>query len=130
MHTLAAFIDLKSAYDSVWRAGAEAKLHRIGIQGRMYCWMALFLRGRKLQAKWNGIKDRPVLVPAGVPQGSVISPLLFLIYINDFNELLPQSTQTALFADDIALWVMEPDFKTIQETLQRAVRSLESWATN
>ncbi len=127
-HTLASFIDLKSAYDSVWRSGLEAKLYHLGVRGKMYCWLASFIRGRRLQAKWNGIMDRPTFVPAGVPQGSVIAPLLFLIYINDLKEALPNTIQLALFADDTALWVTGRDFTVVQQMLQRALYSLEKWA--
>ncbi len=128
-HTLAVFIDLKSAYDSVWRVGLEQKLYSMGIRGKMYCWLASFLSSRQLQVRWNGIKDRPTNVPAGVPQGSVIAPLLFLTYINDIGQHLPKSIQLALFADDIALWATGMDFAGVSDAVQRALHCMERWTT-
>ncbi len=80
-HTLATFIDLKSAYDSVWRTGLGAKLYSMDIKGHMFCWLSSFLKGRRCHVCWNrAALACPNQVPAGVPQGSVIAPLLLLIY--------------------------------------------------
>ena len=101
-HTAAVFVDLKQAYDRVWRKGLYQKLMNSGIQGKMYRWLKQFLTDRTIQTKVNdGLSSKAVL-EEGLPQGSPLSCTLFLIFINDLPSIL--KTDNALYADDLAIW--------------------------
>ena len=82
-HTTAVFVDLKQAYDRVWRKGLCQKMITTGIHGKLYKWLKTFLSDRTIQTRINdGLSSKAVL-EEGLPQGSPLSCTLFLIYIND-----------------------------------------------
>ena len=80
---LAVFFDIEKAYDMVWREGLLIKLRQMGIKGRMFQWVKDFLSGRRIMVKINEELSSEYMVENGTPQGSIISPILFLIMIND-----------------------------------------------
>ena len=101
-HTTAIFVDLKQAYDKVWRKGLLLKMQNAGIHGKLYRWLKFFLTDRTIQTKVNdGISSKEVL-EEGLPQGSPLSCTLFLLFINDLPDLI--SLEKALYADDLVLW--------------------------
>ena len=82
-HTVAVFVDLKPAYDKVWRPGLLLKLLRLGIGGNMFSWIRGFLEDRRIKTSVNGVYSRPHSLPEGLPHGSASSCTLFLCYVND-----------------------------------------------
>ena len=99
------FCDVSKAFDRVWHKGLIAKLRRVGITGKLLEWFQDYLINRKQRVVINGQYSSWGSVLAGVPQGSVLGPLLFLIYINDITEEA-QSSEIRLFADDTILYVI------------------------
>ena len=106
------FIDIKAAFDRVWLEGLYYKLYKAGIHGNALRWIMEFTSGRQIRVvAANNESDWHDLY-SGVPQGCVLSPTLFLVYINDvtYNE---DGTSTihgvvmALYADDICIWPIE-----------------------
>ena len=81
--TLAVLIDMEKAFDKVWRDGLRLKLRKNGISGCMYRWLSQYLENRKARVQLNGCYSRKKTLREGVPQSGVLSPTLFLIYIND-----------------------------------------------
>ena len=96
------FLDISKAFDKVWHEGFIYKLQQSSISGELLNILIDFLNNRKQRVALNGQSSNWVDVKAGVPQGSVMGPLLFLIYINDLSEGL--ITNAKLFADDTSFF--------------------------
>ena len=101
------FCDITKAFDRVWHAGLIHKLRKFGIENSLLQWFTNYLSHREQRVVINGQHSTWGPVTSGVPQGSVLGPLLFLIYINDITENI--NTNIRLFADDTALYVTIDD---------------------
>ena len=94
-------LDFSKAFDKVSHSKLLWKLHQYGIRGNTLSWIRAFLGDRSQTVVLEGEESGSVPVTSGVPQGSVLGPILFLVYINDLPDEL--SSQVRLFADDTAL---------------------------
>ena len=103
------FLDISKAFDKVWHEGLIFKLKQNGISGNLLNLLCDFLRNRKQRVLLNGQVSDWSDVRAGVPQGSILDPLLFLIYIKDLSVL---SLNAKLFADDTSLFSVIHDSNT------------------
>jgi hypothetical protein len=106
--------------------GIMLKLQKMGITGRTWAWIKAFLSDRSLRAVNSGLQSRWFPISAGVPQGAVLSPLLFLLYINDSVDD-SGGCDCALFADDVAIWPTRGG-RAGNVTLQAALDKLAAWA--
>ena len=97
-NTLAIFLDFSKAFDMVWRNGLLKKLRDLGIGGKMYNWIADFLTGRMIRVRVGAAVSNIYSMDNGTPQGSIISPLLFNIMMND----LPSPNDTCISASNYA----------------------------
>ena len=104
------FLDISKAFDKVWHEGIIFKLQQNGISDDLLNILSDFLRNRKQRVTLNGQSSSWTNVNAGVPQGSILGPLLFLIYINDLPDGL--SSNAKLFADDTSLFSVVHDVNT------------------
>ena len=96
------FLDMSKAFDKVWHKGLIFKLKQNGISGNLLSTLTDFLTLRKQRVVLNSQLSSWSNIESGVPQGSILGPLLFLIYINDLSEGL--TTNAKLFADDVSLF--------------------------
>nr|KAG5700822.1 hypothetical protein BaRGS_024208 [Batillaria attramentaria] len=128
--TLGVFIDLQKAFDKVWKDGLLVKLLRSGIHGNMYRWTKSYLHNRRARVLVDGYCGRTVLLRQGVPQGGVLSPTLFILFINDLVSELPKGVQAALYADDLVLWCSEEYATTATYRMQLALDNITAWADN
>ena len=130
--TLAVFVDFKGAYDAVWRAKLMEKLQHMGINGKMLRWIYLFINQRYCSTRVNTSTSKYKQQKRGLPQGSVISPLLFNVMINDLAPSLAETEgiKTALFADDLAIWISLPKNKEKQlsDKMNEALNILSNWS--
>ena len=101
---LTCFFDISSAYDQVWHAKLLQKLDKIGIFGNMFNYIRSFLGDRSMQVRWKGATATTKGVSMGVPQGSVIAPLLFNIMVHDVDTAVKGKVVLTMYADDLAIW--------------------------
>ena len=107
--TRAVFLDISKAFDKVWHEGLISKLKSNGIQGKLLNLIISFLSNRQQRVVLNGKSSVWKDVSAGVPQGSLLGPLFFLVYINDLAEGLVSDVR--MFADDTSLFSIVYDEK-------------------
>ena len=98
------FLDISKAFDKVWHRGLLHKLKRCGIGDRILLWFQNYLQSRQQRVIINGQTSNWGDIQAGVPQGSVLGPLLFLIFINDLPQVVDHCS-IRLFADDTCLFI-------------------------
>ena len=119
------YLDFAKAFDTVPHRRMMNKLHSYGIRGKVWSWIADYMCNRKQCVIVNGVHSSYVNVTSGVPQGSVLGPLLFLIYINDLPEVVFNLVK--LFADDTKLFARISSFSDCQK-LQTDLSALQSWS--
>jgi hypothetical protein len=124
---LITFLDISKAFDRVWHPGLIHKLKEFGISGPLLNWLTDYLTNRTQRVVIAGKQSTTKPINAGVPQGSILGPLLFLIFINDIIDKL--ENHIFLFADDATLVKI---FKNIDEataSINRDLQKLTKWAT-
>ena len=124
--TRALFLDISKAFDKVWHAGLLHKLKCNGISGNLYNLLENYLQNRQQRVVLNGICSDWKNLEAGVPQGSVLGPLLFLIYINDLTDNI--SSEMRLFADDSSLFTQVEGVNITHEKLSKDLVTISTWA--
>ena len=120
------FLDISKPFDKVWHAGIIFKLKQNGISDDLLNILSDFLRNTKQRVTLNGQSSSWTNVNAGVPQGSILGPLLFLIYINDLPDGL--SSNAKLFADDTSLFSVVHDINTSTIELNSDLKKINDWA--
>ena len=128
-YTIAVFIDFKNAFDKVNKSAMLIKLHQIGIRGRMAQFIKNFLHDRSFRVRCGNTLSPPLKQEHGLPQGSVISPTLFLIMINDLFSHGPNATQIkhSLYADDVAFWCTHNNLNEGIKQAQNALNQIQQW---
>ena len=130
--TVAVFLDLTSAFNKVHRATVIDRIHALGIRGHLAHFLTNFLQPRLFSVRCQSTISATAQLEHGVPQGSVLSPTLFLIAINDVFRSLPRrlsSIHYSLFADDLAIWCSHRDCQDSFAEIQRAVDHCVQWCS-
>ena len=127
--TVMALIDYSKAYDRVWREDLLLDLIQLGCPMQMVRWFRRFLSDRTGQVRYNGALSRKKVIPQGLPQGAVSSPVLFLIYINGLVDVIPSDMEAALFADDASFWYANPDLNIANRKIQECMDAVVAWST-
>ena len=120
------FIDFKKAFDTVDHEILCKKLQIYGVQHRELSWFRSYLSYRKQFCRVNGVASDIEDIEVGVPQGSCLGPLLFLIYINDLPRAVQGST-VSMYADDTSLCHQSNDISQLNKAINNDLRHLDSW---
>ena len=122
------FCDIRKAFDRVWHAGLLHKLKAAGVQGELLKWFTNYLAERKQRVILPGVASDWTYILAGVPQGSILGPILFLIYINDIVAEIGSNIR--LFADDTSLYIIVENPITSAVCLNSDLSKISIWANN
>ena len=122
------FLDMSKAFDRVWHEGLIYKLKTLGITGKFLMLLESFLSDRKQRVVINGQNSDWLQINAGVPQGSILGPLLFLVYVNDLPRNLKSTVK--LYAYDVSLFSVVENPIISADELNHDLRKISEWAYN
>jgi hypothetical protein len=122
----AVFLDISKAFDKVWHGGLIFKLKQNGVSGKLLSFFQSYLSNRKQRVALNGFYSDFSEIESGVPQGSVLGPLLFLVYINDLEKGIKSNVK--FFADDTMLYSIVKDPLLSAADLNHDLEKINQWA--
>lgn len=128
MRTVLALLDYSKAYDMVWKERLLELMSNKGVPNIMVRWIKGFLCDRKARVRMDGVLGATMKMHQGVPQGAVLSPILFLFYINGARDVIPENVSVSMYADDIALWYQHPDKVVAECKVQEAIEQVAEWS--
>ena len=120
--------DYSKAYDTVWRTGLPQKMLDIGVPLRFVQWTTAWLTNRIARVHLNGVTGRCRTFKEGLPQGSVLSPLLFVLYINDLLGYFSETIMVSAYADDLSLACRCRKEEDVALRMQAEVDKVVSWS--
>ena len=123
-------IDIAGAFDRVSHRGLLVKLRSYGIHSKLLEWLESYLSNRSLEVVVEGQTSSRYPITAGVPQGSILGPTLFLLFINDMEDHVPSGVELAIYADDTTLYCQiasVDEVEKVNQTLQTAVDAIQEW---
>ncbi len=118
--TVLAILDYSKAFDCVWREDLLIRAIDKDLPITYAQWLHDFLSNRKTKVHINGDRGRQLPLRQGIPQGSVLSPLLFISYIDDLRRVIRENVEVAVFADDVSLI-------TAEAAVQEALTNVAEW---
>ena len=125
------YLDLTKAFDTVPHNLMLMKLENYGVNGSLLAWFTSYLSGRQQRVVVDGFYSDWLPVTSGVPQGSILGPLLFLVYVNDAPDYIQQNSSIALYADDSKLFrsiKQQTDYTFLQSDLDSLYHWSQDWA--
>ena len=125
--TVMALFDYSKAFDRVWKQKLVLNMLEYNIPVKLVRWIAGFLENRQARVCYANSFSKTVALRQGVPQGSVLAPLLFLLFINPIAKLLPATN--AMFVDDLSVWITDTSLEAAERRLQEAVNAVVEWST-
>ena len=126
-HVIVAFLDVKKAFDNVWHNGLRYKIYQLDLPTKLCRWLSDFLVGRVIPVKTEVFLSSNVYPKADVLQGSNLSSLLFLIYVNNMPNPSHHQTNKSQFADDASQWALSKNIDLAAKYLQWDLDKLTRW---
>lgn len=127
LYAASVFLDLSKAFDKVQHNTLVSLLYDIGISGTALQWFISYLSNRRQVVVVGNTKSKTVSTSCGVPQGSVLGPVLFSLYVKDLPLVLPKPVNILQFADDIMLSSADQSTQCLEQIMSRAVSDVASW---
>jgi hypothetical protein len=124
--TIGIFLDFSKAFDTVNHKILLTKLYSYGIRGMAYTWIESYLTNRKQFTSYNGSNSPTATIKCGVPQGSILGPILFLLYINDLGSI-SNLLSPIMFADDSNLFMSGKNLPNLSTLLNNEIPILVEW---
>ena len=125
-YAIGIFIDLKKAFDTINHDILLQKVHCYGVRGVSSNWLKSYLTNRMQYVNFNGFESDRLLLDCGVPQGSVLGPTLFLLYINDLCKV-SESLKFILFADDTNIFYTNKSYNKLFSVVNEELCKLSEW---
>ena len=125
-YAIGIFIDIKKAFDTVNHDLLYTKLEHYGFRGHALNFIKSYLTNRTQYTRMNGYTSTTQEITCGVPQGSVLGPLLFLLYINDIQHCIDKE-EIKLFADDTGVFIHHPQLEVLLEQSKSRIKKLYDW---
>ena len=122
----ATFIDLSKAFDSINHSNLLQKLPQYGIKEGELSWFTDYLFHRPAAVSYGKSSSKIAVIQTGVPQGSILGPLLFILFFNDITDVI-MGTKTVKYADDSVIYVADKDLKVIKTKLSKDLQTIADW---
>ncbi|KAG6457057.1 hypothetical protein O3G_MSEX010099 [Manduca sexta] len=129
-HCFGVFLDLAKAFDTVSIPILLRKLERMGIRGTALNWFQSYLAKRDQLVRIESRKSTTIPTYYGVPQGSILGPLLFIIYMNDIHDLQLESAEIVCYADDTAIVFHGQNWDVARQVAEKGIQSVYNWLQN
>ena len=120
------FVDFQKTFDTVDHAILTQKLNYYGVRGKVNNWFSFYFKNRTQFVTINGFNSNLKEINCGVPQGSILGPLLFVIYINDLHYSI-KFCKVYHFADDTNLIYFNSSIKVINKQVNKDLKTLSNW---
>ena len=127
--TVSLFIDIRKAFDSVQHDILLQKLQQYGVRGVAYDWLKSYLHNRFQCVKLNNVLSSDQKIITGVPQGSILGPILFIIFINDFDSMCPNAN-VQLYADDTTVSMSNLVYDDLVNEVNGQLDLITEWLDN
>ena len=124
--TTALFVDFRKAFDCIHHTLLLRKFEKIGFADNTMSWLKSYLSNRSQRTLANGIFSKSLPIEYGVPQGSILGPLAFLIFINDLPKII-KSTKFKLYADDTVIYSADQDPMLSVGNIQEDLNNISQW---
>lgn len=127
--TIAVLLDFKAAFDTLWHRALIYKMHTMNFDQNIICLVKNYLSNRKFSVRINDKSSQPKHIPAGAPQGGVLSAVFCLLYTNDFPRATTNTTsiQKIMFADDTIIFAVTDKIKAAQKELNEYLAKITNY---
>ena len=123
-----ASVDFSKAFDLVWDSVLFHKLLSFKLPLCFILWVRSFFSDRRAKVQVGGSRSLFFRIRRGVPQGSVLGPVLFILFVDDITKDLPRGAHASLYANDLAIWSSSPDPLKASSVVQSSLTVLETWS--